>query len=217
MMKDLWKILLSILLTLLGVGLILLVSGPPRGEPIRLLPPASPAPLVVHVAGEVLHPGVYSLPIQSRVQDAIQAAGGFLSTADQQALNLAAFIEDGSRIEVPSREKSSPTPPISAAIEENPAGPEATQAETLTPKAIFPIDINTADQFELELLPQIGPVRAARILAYRNTNGPFKRVEDIQNVYDINAEIYAAIRDLIIASEIEVPPAETPTPGSPAQ
>ncbi len=92
--------------------------------------------------------------------------------------------------------------------------PEASETAlppTGTPAAIFPIDINTASSLELELLPQIGPVRAARIVAYRQAHGPFKDIAAIQNVYDINPEVYAAIRDLIIAAEPRNP---TPSPSS---
>jgi competence protein ComEA len=212
-MKDLWKILFSVLFTLLGVGLILLVSTPPRGQSIRLEPPPSPAPILVHVLGAVNKPGVYQLPAGSRVENAVLAAGGFLAHADQQAFNLAARVEDGTQINIPTL---APTSSLVQAAHSSPdsATPPPTPTETPTPKPLFPIDINTASQLELELLPQIGPVRAARIVAYRQSHGPFQSIEDIRKVYDISPEVYEAIRDLIIASE---PPAEaypTPTPTS---
>jgi len=205
-MKDLWKILFSVFFTLLGIGLILLVSAPPRGKSIQLEPLPSPAPFTVHVTGAVHHPGVYHLPPGSRVQDAVQAAGGFTILADEGALNLAARLEDGGQIEIPV---ISPTVNPGQLIEASPPSATAPPAatETPTPGPVFPIDINTASQLELELLPQIGPVRAARIVAYRQSHGPFHSIEDIRKVYDINPEVYAAIRDLITASE---PPTATP-------
>ncbi|MCC7130478.1 MAG: hypothetical protein B6D39_04410 [Anaerolineae bacterium UTCFX2] len=207
-MKDLWKILFSVFATLLGVGLILLVSAPPRGHSIQLEPLPSPAPLIIHVTGAVEYPGVYQLPPGSRIQDAVLAAGGFAALADEGALNLAARLEDGGQIDIPAL---TPTPNFVQITEPGPptatAPPAAT--ETPTPRPVFPIDINTASQLELELLPQIGPVRAARIVAYRQSHGFFHSIEDVRKVYDINPEVFAAIRDLITASE---PPAATPTP-----
>ena len=207
-MKDLWKIVFAVFCTLLGVGAILLVSAGSRGQPLELSPVPSPSPLLVHVVGAVHRPGVYALPAQSRVQDAVQSAGGFLPGADTQALNLAAFLEDGLQLLVPT------IPPTTSVLETQPQNtlPKASETAlppTGTPAAIFPIDINSASSLELELLPQIGPVRAARIVAYRQTHGPFKDVAAIQNVFDINPEVYAAIRDLIIAAEPRHP---TPSP-----
>ncbi len=227
-MKDLWKIILSVLATLLGVALVGLISAGPRGLPVTLAPLPSPAPLVVHVVGAVLHPGVYSLPAQSRIKDAIQAAGGFSSAADQQALNLAAWIEDGEQIIIPVPQKTGADLQSIPTHSANPEGKGQPVAETTlvsllsttspteiqtTPtftRPTFPININTATSLELELLPQIGPVRAARIAAYRETHGPFSKIEDLLKIYDINAEVYAAIQDLItVGSE----PSSSEEPG----
>ena len=216
-MKDLWKILFGVVIAFLGAGLINLVSAPPRGHPVMLTPPNSPAPLMVHVSGAVIHPGVYTLPPQSRIWDAVQSAGGFAPGADQDALNLAAFIEDGNQIVVPVHQRAAPTefnPTASPPTTD--LGPAAsptagTPQPTPYPRLHFPVDINSASSEDLESLPQIGQVRAARIIAYRSSHGPFKRIEDIRNVYDITPEVYAAIRDLIIAS----PPSLTPSPSAP--
>lgn len=202
-MKDLWKILFGLLCGLLAAGLVLLIAEPPRAHPIRLIPPPSPAPIVIHVSGAVIKPGVYYLESGSRVWDAIQAAGGFSSDADQNSLNLAAFAEDGSQIRVPILTNTPPPEQIpSQTASPNPPSPSpSVPVQTSSPRIQFPIDINTASSEELELLPQIGQVRAARIFSYRQTHGYFKRVEDIRNVYDITPEVYAAIRDLITASQ----------------
>ena len=63
---------------MLGAGLLLLLNGRPRGEAVALLPPPTPAPLVIHVSGAVEHPGVYELPMGCRLKDAVLAAGGTL-------------------------------------------------------------------------------------------------------------------------------------------
>ena len=83
---------------LLAAGLVLLVASQPRGEAIKLIPPPTDAPLMIQVSGEVAEPGVYQLPIGSRVQDAIQSAGGFSANADPDSINLAAKLVDGTRI-----------------------------------------------------------------------------------------------------------------------
>ena len=89
-MKTWQAILFGLLCGLLGGGVIWLVSRPVRGEHIQLLPPATAPPLLVHVSGAVANPGVYQLPSASRLQDAIQAAGGMSADADATGLNLAA-------------------------------------------------------------------------------------------------------------------------------
>ena len=216
LIKDLWKIVFSVLCALLGVGLIWLVGTRPRGQPVVLVPPPSPLPLTVHVAGAATRPGVYQLPAGSRVQDAVQAAGGFSPQADPNALNLAALLLDGSRIEVPSVLTAAPSMEIEGASRYAAAATSSATdiPRTPTPSPIFPIDINSASQFELELLPQIGPVRAARIVAYRQAHGPFEQIEDLLKVYDINPEVYAAIQDLIQARHIETEQPESVQPVS---
>jgi len=217
-LKDLWKILFGVVTALLAAGLILLVSAPPRGHPVMLTPPGTPAPLFIHLSGAVVHPGVYSLPAQSRIWDAVQAAGGFAPGADQEALNLAAFAVDGSQIDVPvlqqdrSTEHNSISVSATGSVGSTPTPTDGTPPPTPYPRLHFPVDINTATGEELESLPQIGQVRAARIIAYRSSHGPFKRIEDIQNVYDITPEVYAAIRDLIIASPPSLTPSSTASP-----
>ncbi len=196
-MKSWWKVVLGILCGLLAAGLILLASSPPRGAPVQLLPLPSPAPIQVHVAGAVLHPGLYALPPGSRAEQAIQAAGGPADKADLQAINLAAILEDGSQVLVPFQ----PAP-----VTLMPASPTATGLAfptqvfawgTPTPTVIFPININTATQEELDALPYIGQVRASEIIAYRTAHGPFKRIEDIMKVYGITQEVFDRIKALI--------------------
>jgi competence protein ComEA len=196
-MKSWWKIAFGILCGLLGGALIYLVSSPPRGAPVQLLPLPSPAPIQVHVAGAVVQPGVYSLPAGSRAEQAIQAAGGATSQADLQALNLAAILEDGSQLLVPTK-----APPRTATATNLPAraseiSTEVSDWKTPTPTVTFPININNATLQELDALPYIGQVRASEIIAYRQAHGPFKRIEDIMKVYGITQEVFDRIKDLI--------------------
>ncbi len=71
-----WPLGIGVLIGTLAAGVLLVVSSSPRGEAIRLSTPPGPPPVIVHVNGAVANPGVYELPHGSRVQDAIQAAGG---------------------------------------------------------------------------------------------------------------------------------------------
>ncbi len=141
----------------------MLLTSPPRGDPIPL---AEPSTLRVHVAGEVVRPGVYELPFGSIVQDAIDAAGGFSADASQGRVNLAASLEDGQQVFVPEFSEAAPPGP-------NPGSP----AEQ--------ISVNTATAPELERLPGIGPVLAQRIVEYREQHGPFQRLEDLLEVQGI--------------------------------
>lgn len=213
-MKELGRILFGFLCALLAVGIIQLLGNQPRGNPIQLATPYTPAPLTIHVSGAVRNPGVYQLTAGSRVWDAIQQAGGFTNQADQNALNLAEKVADGSRVYIPSRQVG-PAPQQQYQATVSVGSPDPTSSPTLQAtwaRIKFPIDINTASAAELELLPEIGQVRAARILGYRQRNGYFKKIEDIRNVYDITPEVFAAIRDLITASQ----PLGTPLPGTAA-
>ncbi|MBW8011387.1 MAG: ComEA family DNA-binding protein [Chloroflexi bacterium] len=179
-------IIISVMCSFLVAGLLFLVIGSQRGEAITLLPAPTPAPISVHVTGAVASPGLYELPNDSRVLAAIEAAGGFLDEADQESLNLAAFLQDGSRLEVPfvAAEQSNPIQTV-------------TSAPPTQPTSTFPININTASQAELILLDGIGLVRAQNIIDYRQENGPFERIEDIQNVPDIGPVTFNNIKGLI--------------------
>lgn len=187
-----WLIGFSIIVTLLAAGVILLVSSRPRGEPIRIIPAPTQPPLVVQVGGAVVNPGVYRLPPGSRVLDAIRAAGGFTPNADAALINQAALVQDGQVIWAP----------LQSSQAQNPSGTPLPQSDipSNTPPAIqadYPLNLNTATAEELETLPGIGAELARRIVAYRNTFGPFARVEDILAVDGIGPKILEKIKDLI--------------------
>lgn len=105
-------------------------TQPPAVGPFADIPQTS-RPVLVHVAGQVVHPGVYSLPPNARVQDAIQKAGGPSAGADVNALNLAAWAEDGSKIEVPAKAGSSSASPALASPSKLPVVPQV----SITPEA----------------------------------------------------------------------------------
>jgi competence protein ComEA len=191
-MKDWLKISFGAVCALLGAGVILLISSTPRGQAIPLSPPPSPAPIVVHLAGAVLNPGVYSLPPGSRVRDAIEIAGGMLPEADPGNLNLAAYLVDGSRVAIPTLPPVQPTPEATA---------QSNPTSLPIPDVNHPVNINTATQAELESLPYIGPALAQRIIAYREANGLFESIEEIVEVYGIGQQTFENIKDLITIEE----------------
>ena len=158
-----------------------MVTRPPRGYPIALLPAPTPAPITVYVSGNVNQAGLYALPPGSRVNDAIQAAGGYTADANAGVLNLAEILEDGEQIDVPGILYLDPTTSVSRSV--NPS--------------LELVDINTATLEQLDTLPEIGPITAQNIIDYRNANGLFTRIEDIQDVKGIGAVTFEKIKDLI--------------------
>lgn len=198
-----WLIGFSIVISLLVAGIILLVSSQPRGEPIRLSPPPTAQPLVIQVSGAVAQPGVYQLVPGSRVQDAIEAAGGLLSDASPEILNQAAPVQDGDLVWVPFKPAQNSQPAA------NPPTLPSRLPEAQTGAATaFPININTATAEELEELPGIGAELARRIVEYRAAHGPFSNPEDIQAVDGIGSGKFEAVKELITV--VSAPPGSPP-------
>lgn len=189
-MKTWEAILFGVLSSLLGTGLLLFINSPPRGEPVQLLPPPTPAAIVVHISGAVNNPDIYTLPHDSRVQDAIDAAGGMLAGADSEALNLAATLQDGVQLRVPTQAESAAAPPAISS-------PLTTSIQSNDGL----ININTATQEELETLPGIGPAKAQAIIDHRQQNGDFAEIRDIQDVTGIGPATFESLRDLITISD----------------
>lgn len=187
-MKSGWTLALGVLLGLFSAGVIYLASTPPRGQPVTLLPPPTPGPLAIHVTGAVAQPGVYHLPAGSRVEDAIRAAGGCLPEANPQSLNLATVLKDGARLTIPAMSQNPP------------AGEQAAVSSSQAPSTGL-ININTASLSELETLPGIGPAIGGRIIAYREENGAFHSIDDIQNVSGIGPVIFSRLKDLITVDD----------------
>lgn len=148
--------------------------------------PAIAATVTVHVVGEVRHPGVYALAGGARAIDAIEAAGGLLGDADQNAVNLARVVADGEQIAVP---KVGDSPPAGA------AGGGAAGASGAV--AGGKVDLNTATADQLDALPGVGPATAQKIIADRSSNGPFRTVEDLMRVSGIGPAKFDGLKDLV--------------------
>jgi competence protein ComEA len=146
----------------------------------------SAAQVTVDVAGAVTKPGVYSLPINSRVIDAIKAAGDTLKGADLSDMNLARVIKDGEQVYI--------YPPQTYSQQRN-GGTARVSPQRAKAKVTGPIALNRASAKELESLDGIGPVLAARIIAYRKINGPFLTIEDLLKVSGIGVAKYSQFKE----------------------
>lgn len=192
-MKNVLYVLIGVMAGFALAGLLFFISRAPAGEPIVLQPAPTKAPIAVHVVGAVPRPGLYEFAEGARVQDAIDAAGGQLSSADTSSINLAALLEDGQQLVIPY--KDGEVPSASETQAPNLPGAEATDESS---NASDLVNINTATVDELDSLPGIGPTIAQRIVDYREQNGPFDTIEDIMNVSGIGPSTYEQIKDLII-------------------
>ncbi len=166
----------GLLVGLFAAGLIYLVAMPPRGAPVTLMPTPTSGAVKVYVSGAVMQPGVYSLPEDSRVEDAVLAAGGFAPGAESERINLAAPVMDGEQVDVPGIIQTGHV-------------------------SVGRVNINTASVDELDALPGIGLTAAQAILEYRLTYGLFTRIQDIQNVPGIGPATYDKIEDYISVGE----------------
>ena len=147
-------------------------------------------PLLVHVAGAVVHPGLVQVPTGSRIADAITAAGGGLPDADLDRLNLAAKVIDGQRIPVAKIGSPGATSTGDGTL---PAGGD-TSAD---PAAAGPIDLNTATVAQLDTLPGIGPSFAAAIIRERDRLGGFTSVDQLREVRGIGDKRFADLKPLV--------------------
>jgi len=169
--------------------------GPPVGLVSRTVPAAFATKgvsgpttaagfLLVHVVGQVRHPGVVRLAPGSRVLDAVQAAGGASPSADLNHLNLARAVVDGEQIVVPKPGENVPAAGLPGAAGVGPTSAGAGGGL---------VDLNTADAAALDSLPGVGPVIAQRILDWRTEHGRFTSVDELGEVSGIGDKLMAQI------------------------
>ena len=160
------------------------MAARPATAAVSAAPPPSlvPADIVVQIAGAVLRPGVYHLPMGSRVGDLVAAAGGSIDGVDAAVLPLAAKVADGQRVYLPK-----PGEPVSAASGVSVGGSSAAG----------PVDLNSATVAQLDALPGIGPSTAAAIVAYRDKHGPFKSIDGLLEIKGLGASKVDALRELV--------------------
>jgi competence protein ComEA len=167
-----------------------------RDAPAVIAPPATSTPdqpaaagvssspaagVYVHVAGFVRAPGLYGLPDGARVADAIAAAGGARANADLDAINLAQVVTDGLKIDVPR------------------TGADVAMTDAPSPGSSpgAMVSLNSADQAALEVIPGIGPVKAAAIVQYRTDNGAFSSLDQLLEVSGIGPATLESIRPYV--------------------
>lgn len=136
----------------------------------------------VHVCGAVKEPGVYELPEESRIFEAIALAGGLRADACEDSVNQAETIFDGMMIKI-------------LTIEE--AAGQQTESKTEEAESDGRVNINTADAEKLMTLPGIGASKAESILSYRDEHGRFSSVEELMNITGIKEGVYSKIANYI--------------------
>jgi len=133
--------------------------------------------ICVYICGEVQNPGVYMVKDTARVYEVLMEAGGYTMEADQEAVNLADFVSDGLKINIPLK--------------------NIVNGTTNTEETDALVNINTASESELKEIPGVGDVKAKAIIAYRIKNGAFSNVEDIMMVEGIKTATYEKIKEYI--------------------
>ena len=173
--------LLALSAFLLLISFFIVVRGNTQPAEVEMSSPVivQEVEIFVDVAGAVNNPGVYSLSGQSRVIDAIKAAGDSAPGADLSTINLARIVSDGEQIYV----DSASTYRSSGSVKKN--------------VRVGPVNLNRATKSQLDTLDGIGPVIAQRIIDYRKVNGPFLTIEDIQKVSGIGTAKFAQIKSKI--------------------
>ena len=143
----------------------------------------------VYICGEVIKPGVYELSGDSRIYEAVDAAGGFTENAARECVNLASKVSDGMQITIYNREEAASLLAESATEGEN-AGKSGTSGSGL-------VNLNTATKEELMTLKGIGESKAEDIIRYREKSGGFKKIEDIMKISGIKENGFQKIKDSI--------------------
>ncbi|GIV73863.1 MULTISPECIES: ComEA family DNA-binding protein [Caldilinea] len=189
--------------TLSGVGFLMLRRPDP--PPIQIVPPPTPAPtatftptptpgpIVIYVSGAVKAPGVFTLPADARVADAIAAAGGLREDADPARINLAARLFDAAQVHVLAVDERGDVqaPVLLSGLLPTPTPEMHSMAGTSSAQRL--IDLNTATRAELESLPGIGASKAQAII----DNRPYATVDELERVPGIGPATVNRLRALV--------------------
>lgn len=200
---------------------VLAASGSPQGSasPVNSTPdpntmaPATPSSIRVHVIGRVNDPGVHEIPVNGRIIDAIDAAGGMASGAHPGSLNMAQPVCDGCQILIPSSGNGKVIVPSGVQGGGGSPGQPAPGGGTLSGAAAVPggngaatqggpasgdlVDLNTATVEQLQTIDGVGPVMAERIFTWRQEHGRFTSVDELQEIDGIGPKKFAKLKDRV--------------------
>ena len=147
--------------------------------------------IIVDVSGEVKTPSVIELPLDSRINDAIEAAGGLTKNADISQINRAAMLSDGEKVFIPTKMISND--PSGGSGQDSNQRTDDTQNTGSNAK----VNINNASSEQLQEVPGIGPVTANKIILFRTQNGLFRKLEDIKKVSGIGDKTFEKMKPYI--------------------
>lgn len=139
--------------------------------------------MMADIKGAVVHPGVYEIAEGNRVIDLIELAGGLTEDADSAPINFAMHVQDEMVLYIPKKGES-----VEGMISPQ-INPQGTAKQAL--------NLNTATSAELETLPGIGPAKAEAIIEYRETNGPYKSIEELKSISGIGDKTFEKLKELI--------------------
>jgi len=144
----------------------------------------------VYICGEVAAPGVYELSEDSRIYEAVDAAGGFTENAARESINLASRVSDGMQITIYNKEEAASLPAGGTSAGKNSGQDQMSGSSSL-------VNLNTATKEELMTLKGIGESKAEDIIRYREKSGGFKKIEDIMKISGIKEAGFQKIKDSI--------------------
>lgn len=140
--------------------------------------------ITVDVKGAVKSPGIYDLPVGSRVNDAVQKAGGLTEQADSKSINLAQKVSDEALVYVPTKGEEV------ANQQTNSGAPSSTSKDKK-------VNLNKASLEELKQVKGLGGKRAQDIIDHRESNGKFKSVDELKKVSGIGAKTIEKLKDYV--------------------
>ena len=138
--------------------------------------------ITVDVKGAVKSPGIYDLPVGSRINDAVQKAGGLTDNADSKSINLAQRISDEALVYVPTKEE---------------ATSQEAQSNASNTKENKKVNLNKASLDELKQVKGLGAKRAQDIIDHRESNGKFKSVDELKKVSGIGAKTIEKLKEYV--------------------
>lgn len=164
-------------------------GDPEKDQKDQTKQPEKDKTVIVDVKGEIKQPGIYHSNQTERVFDIIERAGGLTDNADQSQVNFAAHVQDEMVIYIPAKGEVNSSSPVMSSV--------PSSSTNSTGKNAGKININKADENELQNIPGIGPAKAAAIIQYRQENGPFQAVEDLKKISGIGDKTFEKLKESI--------------------